>query len=100
MTKQEKEQAQQELIAEIFAAFEKIDANVEQKTAWIQAKPMIKGFWRFKHTDESKSFPISTISVYYTTYKIMIQGKGQQPVLNCTADTLLEILNKVIKLYC
>ncbi len=102
MTKQEKEQAQQELIAEIFAAFEKIDANIEQPRgcSWVQAKPIVKGSWKYYWLDPPKGFFIKTVLIYPTTYKIMFQGEGYNQVHNCSEKNFIETLHKVIARFC
>ena len=108
MTKQEKEKQKQELIAEIFAAFEKIDANVEQPVSggnlkvcsWVQAKPVIKGQWKYFTISPDSEFEIKTILIYFTTFKILIQGKGNQVIIKCTKDNLIPIISTVIEIYC
>lgn len=108
VTKVEKQQEQEELIAEIFALFEKVDCNVSQpnkgadheKCSWVQARPLVKGSWKYYNPDGTGEFPINVISVYLTTNKIMLQGSGRNHVACCKDGELLSMLRECIALFC
>lgn len=108
VTKVEKQRQQEELIAEIFALFEKVDCNVSQpnkgadheKCSWVQARPLVKGSWKYFKADGKGEFPINVISIYITTSKIMLQGSGKNQVIYCKEGQLLLQVRECIALFC
>lgn len=85
-----------EIREKIFEMFAAVDGNVRQpeNCQFIQASPLIKGAWVYK------SIVVKTITFYYTTSKIMLQGSGVQSILQCRKENYLDKCHELIAAIC
>lgn len=87
---------QKKLIESIFALFIGIDAYVcePNNSKFIQAKPLTKGSWQFNGIE------VKTLTFYYTTNKIMVQGNGVQRVQSYHPGNYFSACKDIVEQVC